>query len=117
MTGAALVLPGRHVGGAALARAVREFGVSVVAGVPTVFLDFVAAFRADPRPFPSLKSVVIGGAACPPSLARALREEVGVGKVNHVYGMTGEKEKKEKSFFFPTQQPLLTFFNLLLPSL
>ena len=88
MTGAALVLPGRHVSGEAIARATREFRVSIIAGVPTVFLDFVAAVRSDPRPFPSLESVVIGGAACPPSLARALREEVGVAKVNHVYGMT-----------------------------
>ena len=88
MTGAALVLPGRHVGGRAIARAINEFGITVVAGVPTVFLDFVAAFRSDPRPLPSLKSVVIGGAACPPSLAQALRDEVGVERVNHVYGMT-----------------------------
>ena len=88
MTGAALVLPGRHVAGKAIAEAVRQFRVSIVAGVPTVFLDFVAAFRGDPRPLPSLRSAVIGGAACPPSLARALREEVGVEYVNHVYGMT-----------------------------
>lgn len=88
MTGAALVLPGRHVAGAAIAEAVRQFQVSVVAGVPTVFLDFVAAFRRDPRPLPSLKSAVVGGAACPPSLSKALREEVGVERVNHVYGMT-----------------------------
>ena len=88
MTGAALILPGRHVSGRAIAEAVREFQVSMIAGVPTIFLDFVAAFRSDPRPFPSLESVVIGGAACPPSLAKSLREEVGVAKVNHVYGMT-----------------------------
>lgn len=88
MTGAALVLPGRHVAGKAISKAVRDFGVSIIAGVPTVFLDFVAAFRADPRPITTLRSCIIGGAACPPSLAKALREEVGVHQVNHVYGMT-----------------------------
>ena len=88
MTGAALVLPGRHVTGKGIAKAVRDFEISIIAGVPTVFLDFVSAFRADPRPLPSLKSVVIGGAACPLSLAKALREEVGISQVNHVFGMT-----------------------------
>jgi fatty-acyl-CoA synthase len=95
LAGAALVLPGRHTGGAALAAAVRRHGVTLVAGVPTVFaglLDALAAEAKDgrtppsPSPLPSLRAVAVGGAACPPSMAAAF-DAVGVATL-HMWGMT-----------------------------
>jgi len=70
MVGGTLILPGRHVSGAALAAAVAAHGVTMAAGVPTVFGDLVAHQKG--RPLPPLAVAVIGGAACPPALADAL---------------------------------------------
>lgn len=84
MVGGTLILPGKHVGGAAVAAAVAAHGVTMAAGVPTVFGDLVAHQRG--RPLPPLAVAVIGGAACAPALADAL-SAIGV-EPRIAWGMT-----------------------------
>ncbi|HMV71581.1 MAG TPA: AMP-binding protein, partial [Pseudomonadales bacterium] len=72
VAGAKLVLPGPQMGdGAALARLIATEAVNVAAGVPTVWLGLLAHLRASGERLPSLRRVIVGGAACP----RAIMEE------------------------------------------
>ncbi|TXS91307.1 long-chain-fatty-acid--CoA ligase [Parahaliea maris] len=69
MAGAKLVFPGSKVGdGATLAALINEEGVTQSAGVPTVWLALLAYLKKSGETVDSLKTVVIGGAACPLSV-------------------------------------------------
>ena len=63
--GAKLVLPGRHTGGASLATLMREEGVTVAAGVPTVWLGVLDHLETVGGKLPDLKRVLIGGSKLP----------------------------------------------------
>lgn len=87
MTGATLVLPGPRPSASHVARLLAEEGVTFAAGVPTVWLDVLAALRAGgPRP-ERLRRIHSGGAPTPGGLVDAWREEVGVEIVTG-WGMT-----------------------------
>ncbi|SAL05697.1 long-chain-fatty-acid--CoA ligase [Caballeronia arationis] len=86
LVGAKLVLPGAKLDGESLATLFEEEGVTMSAGVPTVWLGFVDYMRRTGRTTSTFKRAVVGGAACPPHLAGALGE-VGV-KAVHAWGMT-----------------------------
>src|SRR5690606_40530875 len=60
---------------------IRDFHVT---GVQTCALPILEATQADVS---SLKEVVVGGAACPPSLMKAFEEKFGI-TVLHAWGMT-----------------------------
>ncbi|MFB9151233.1 AMP-binding protein [Roseovarius ramblicola] len=64
MAGARLVLPGPDVGGAALLRLVEAEGVTFMAGVPTVWANFLECLeaRGRARPLDTLR-ILTGGAA------------------------------------------------------
>ena len=49
LTGAALVLPGRHLDGASLARLLNQERVTMTCGVPTVWLGLLQHLRAAAR--------------------------------------------------------------------
>lgn len=85
--GAKLVLPGRHTDGASLARLIREEGVSVAVGVPTVWLGLADHLAETGETLPSLVRIVSGGAPLPPSLKTRLENELGV-IVQTTWGMT-----------------------------
>ncbi|WP_343233246.1 long-chain fatty acid--CoA ligase [Miltoncostaea oceani] len=89
MVGAALVLPGRHLDPASLLAAVAAEGVTVTAGVPTVWLGMLAALDADPgaHDVSSLRTVIIGGSAPPRSLMEGLEARHGIRTVQ-AWGMT-----------------------------
>jgi len=57
------------------------------AGVPTVWLALLTYMKENKLRFSTLKSVVIGGSACPPAMIRTFQEEYGV-QVLHAWGMT-----------------------------
>lgn len=84
--GAKLVLPGRVTDGARLARLIRDEGVTVTAGVPTVWLGLADHLEANNETTPSLERIVMGGAGCPESLMARLAQ-LGVG-VQTSWGMT-----------------------------
>jgi fatty-acyl-CoA synthase len=85
--GAKLVLPGRAADGASLAKLMREEGVTVAAGVQTVWLGVVDYLDATGEDLPDLQRVVIGGSACPDALLRRLEARLGA-RVQTSWGMT-----------------------------
>jgi fatty-acyl-CoA synthase len=87
MSGAAMVMPGRHLDGASLAGLMNEERVTISAGVPTVWLGLLAHLRASGQRLETVQRFLIGGAACPRLLFEAFGTEYGV-RVCHGWGMT-----------------------------
>ena len=87
LTGAKLVFPGQHLDGKSLHEMFEQEGVTMSAGVPTVWLGLLNYMKENKLKFSTLKSTVIGGSACPPAMIRSFQEDYGV-KVLHAWGMT-----------------------------
>jgi len=86
LVGAKLVLPGAKLDGESLCTFFEQEGVTMSAGVPTVWLGFVDYMRRTGNTCKTFRRAVVGGAACPPHLASSL-QEIGVEAV-HAWGMT-----------------------------
>jgi len=86
LVGAKLVLAGAKLDGKSLYTLFSEEGVTMSAGVPTVWNSFVQYLQNTGERCKSLTRAVVGGAACPPSLATSANE-VGI-RVLHGWGMT-----------------------------
>jgi 3-(methylthio)propionyl---CoA ligase len=87
LTGAALVLPGRHLDGASLARMLNQERVTMTCGVPTIWLGLLQHLRTSGEKLTTVKRIMTGGSAAPPLLIEAFRDEFGVA-VEHGWGMT-----------------------------
>ncbi len=87
LAGARLVLPGPRLHGAALAEVIAAEGVTIALGVPTLWVGLIRYLRASQQRLPTLRRVIVGGAACPPALITAFQQELGV-EVRHAWGMT-----------------------------
>ncbi len=87
IAGSKLVLPGPRLDGRSLAELIEAEDVSIALGVPTVWLGLLSYMRDAQISSTRLKHVVVGGAAAPVSLIKALEEELGV-NVIHGWGMT-----------------------------
>ena len=87
LTGTKLVLPGPHLDGKSLHELFEAEGVTMSAGVPTVWLGLLNYVKQANLKFSTLKGVVIGGSACPPAMLRTFQEDYGV-EVLHAWGMT-----------------------------
>jgi 3-(methylthio)propionyl---CoA ligase len=87
MVGSKLVLPGAGMDGKSLLELIETEKVTSALGVPTVWLGLLAAAKTAGKKMSSLKQVVIGGSACPPSMISAFQTEHGA-KVLHAWGMT-----------------------------
>ncbi len=73
MAGAKLVFPGNKMGdGATLAALINEEGVTLSAGVPTVWLGLLAYLKSSGERVESLQRIIVGGAACPLSVMEDL---------------------------------------------
>ena len=87
LVGCKLVLPGRFMTPDRTAQAMVDEGVTLSAGVPTLWLGLLQVMAKQPDlKFPKLNRVVIGGSACPVSLIQALQAN-GI-PVLHAWGMT-----------------------------
>jgi acyl-CoA synthetase (AMP-forming)/AMP-acid ligase II len=86
-SGAKLVLPGRRSDGAWLAALIRDEGVTVVAGVPTVWLGLMDHLDETGGDVPTLERVIIGGSACPDATIRRMEERLQA-RVQTSWGMT-----------------------------
>jgi fatty-acyl-CoA synthase len=86
MVGAKLVLPGARLDGPSLYELFEAEGVTMSAGVPTVWQAVVAHLEANGLKLSTLQRMVIGGAACAPSMLQRLQDR-GV-QVLHAWGMT-----------------------------
>ena len=87
MTGAKLVLPGPGLDGKSLYELFESEGVTISAGVPTVWQGLLAHVEAHGLKFSTMRKSAIGGSACPPAMIRKFRDDYGV-HVIHAWGMT-----------------------------
>ncbi len=87
MTGAKLVLPGAGLDGKSLYELFEGEGVTISAGVPTVWQGLLAYVDANKLKFSTMRKSAIGGSACPPAMIRKFLDEYGV-RVIHAWGMT-----------------------------
>jgi acyl-CoA synthetase (AMP-forming)/AMP-acid ligase II len=85
--GCKLVLPGRHIDGASLAKLIRDEGVTVAVGVQTVWLGLVDHLEAQGGDLPALERVIIGGSSCPDALIQRMESRLGA-EVQTSWGMT-----------------------------
>jgi acyl-CoA synthetase (AMP-forming)/AMP-acid ligase II len=86
MAGAALLLPGRRLDGAAVVSLLNEERATVSAGVPTVWLGVLGHLRATAGHLSTLKMILAGGSAFPRAL---IAEYAAIGvRVRHAWGMT-----------------------------
>jgi fatty-acyl-CoA synthase len=86
MNGGRLVLPGPHLDGPDLWRLMRDEGVTIGAGVPTVWQRVLSEMHSA-GPLPALRRVVIGGSAAPAAMIHELQDRWNV-EVLHAWGMT-----------------------------
>ncbi|MFN9503418.1 MAG: 3-(methylthio)propionyl-CoA ligase [Rubrivivax sp.] len=87
MTGAKLVFPGPALDGKSVYELLEAEGVTLAAGVPTVWQGLLAHMGAEGLRFSSLQRTVIGGSACPPAMIRRFKDDYNV-TVLHAWGMT-----------------------------
>ena len=87
MVGAKLVFPGPALDGASLHELMERQGVTVSAGVPTVWQGLLSHVEAGGLSFGSMRRTIIGGSACPPAMMRAFQDRYHV-QVIHAWGMT-----------------------------
>jgi 3-(methylthio)propionyl---CoA ligase len=87
MNGAKLVFPGAALDGKSLYELFEAEKVTQTAGVPTVWLALLAYMKQNQLAFSTLKTVVVGGSACPPAMIDTFRDDYGV-ECRHAWGMT-----------------------------
>lgn len=87
MVGAKMVFPGAGLDGKSLYELFESEGVTMSAGVPTVWQGLLAFVEAGGLKFSTMNRTVIGGSACPPAMIRKFQQDYGV-HVLHAWGMT-----------------------------
>ncbi|WP_237066715.1 long-chain-fatty-acid--CoA ligase [Microbulbifer guangxiensis] len=86
--GAKLVLPGpKMADGETLSSLMNNEGVTIAAGVPTVWMALLKYLRENDETLTSLNRVVVGGSACPWSIMEEFEQRHGV-YTHHAWGMT-----------------------------
>jgi fatty-acyl-CoA synthase len=86
-TGATQVFGGPRPTPADYVRLIREQGVTMAAGVPTVWLGVLQVLEQDGGDLGALQRIMCGGSAAPVSMIRAYEQRYGV-EFLHAYGMT-----------------------------
>jgi fatty-acyl-CoA synthase len=89
LAGAKLVLPGPRLDPESLLDLMARERVTCSGGVPTIWLGILALLDASPRRWDltSLRSMVVGGSAAPPSMIEGFEKRHGL-TVLHAWGMT-----------------------------
>ncbi|GAB2482139.1 3-(methylthio)propionyl-CoA ligase [Comamonas humi] len=87
MVGAKLVLPGPALDGRSLHELMESEGVTLSAGVPTVWQGLLGHVQSNRLRFSTMRRSIIGGSACPPAMMQAFEDDYGV-QVLHAWGMT-----------------------------
>jgi fatty-acyl-CoA synthase len=87
LVGAKLVFPGPGLDGKSLHDLFESEGVTVSAGVPTVWQGLLAHVASNGLSFSTMRRTIIGGSACPPAMMSAFEDTHGV-QVIHAWGMT-----------------------------
>jgi fatty-acyl-CoA synthase len=87
LVGASLIMPDRFLQAEPLAKMIEAERVTGGAAVPTIWTDLLRYLDEHQTDTSSLRRVIVGGAACPPSLMRAYQERHDI-EVIHAWGMT-----------------------------
>jgi acyl-CoA synthetase (AMP-forming)/AMP-acid ligase II len=87
LAGAKMVFPGAALDGKSLYELFEAEGVTLSAGVPTVWLGLVNYVLQNELRFSTFRRTVIGGSACPPAMLDTLIDRLDVAVV-HAWGMT-----------------------------
>tara|TARA_R110002051_G_C8768889_1_gene503031 strand:+ start:23969 stop:25591 length:1623 start_codon:yes stop_codon:yes gene_type:complete len=87
MTGSKLVLPGSDMDGASLYQMINDEGVTVTAGVPTIWSGLLAYLEKNNLNLNDLQRVIVGGSACPEVMITTFSERYNV-DTTHAWGMT-----------------------------
>ena len=87
MVGAKLVFPGPWLDGKSLYELFEREGVTVSAGVPTVWQGLLNYVEGHQSRFTTMRRTIIGGSACPPAMMHAFQDRYDV-QVLHAWGMT-----------------------------
>jgi fatty-acyl-CoA synthase len=87
LSGAALILPDRHMQPAALVRLIADEHVTLAGGVPTIWAGVLAHVRAEGGDLSSLRLVIAGGSAVPHAMQVRYETELGV-RLLQAWGMT-----------------------------
>jgi len=87
MVGAKLVMPGPGLDGPNLTKMINQEGVTLMAGVPTVWLGIYNHVKQTGESLPTVKKALVGGSALPESLLRAYELDLGI-PMQQGWGMT-----------------------------
>nr|WP_275902291.1 long-chain fatty acid--CoA ligase [Myxococcus vastator] len=89
LTGAKLVFPGPHLDPTSLLDLMAAEKVTMAGGVPTIWIGILALLDQSPNKWDlsSMRSMLIGGSAAPPSLIEGFQQRHGL-EVVHAWGMT-----------------------------
>ncbi len=87
MCGCKLVLPGAQMDGQSIYELMEAEGVTISAGVPTVWMMLLGYVKEAGKKFSTMRRTVIGGAAVPRSMVETFRSDYDV-NVLHAWGMT-----------------------------
>lgn len=87
MVGAKLVMPGPGLDGASLCKMINQEGVTLMAGVPTVWLGIYNHAKENNIELKTVKKALVGGSALPESLLRAYELDLGI-PMQQGWGMT-----------------------------
>ncbi|GAA4620970.1 long-chain fatty acid--CoA ligase [Saccharopolyspora hordei] len=87
MVGASIIMPDRFLQPEPLVRMIADERPTMAAAVPTIWQGVLKHLADDPHDVSSLREVVVGGAACPPSLMKTFEQQYGI-PVVHAWGMT-----------------------------
>ncbi|MEP6341876.1 MAG: long-chain-fatty-acid--CoA ligase [Maricaulaceae bacterium] len=87
MVGAKLVMPGPNLDGASLTKMIQNEGVTLMAGVPTVWLGILNHLKESGETLTGVKKALVGGSALPESLLRAYEQDLGI-PMQQGWGMT-----------------------------
>jgi 3-(methylthio)propionyl---CoA ligase len=85
--GAKLVLPGQRLDAPGLYELLECERATVTAGVPTIWIALMRHVEQGGLPLSTLKRILVGGSAMPPSLIAKFDQEFGI-EVRHAWGMT-----------------------------
>ena len=86
LVGARLVLPGPRLDGPGLLDIIRAEGVTISAGVPTIWMNLLNYCDKEGQSVAPMRRVVVGGAACPQSLIERFAAHKALAV--HAWGMT-----------------------------
>jgi len=87
MCGAKMVMPGPAMDGKSIYELMESEGVTISAGVPTIWMMLLAYMKEHDKQFSSMQRTVIGGAAAPRAMIETFENEYNV-HVIHAWGMT-----------------------------